>query len=299
MVRRRKSEVLKQLPPKQYVDVLCPMTPKQKKQYTKFANDAEVEIDMYNLSATNVLAEYARLKMFANSYCDVELVHEGRRCPACKGAESFEPCDLCHGSGKVDALKLKATPESGKLKPLLERLAEQGITPNNSEGGSVADDPEGDSVAVVASQSKEFVDMVTTFLNSKGIRSEKISGDIRPRERTRLVKAFQNADPGSPRVICMVTASGGVAITLDRADTVHIMDETWNPDDQFQVEDRIHRASRMHQVLCFYYRSEDTLQEYIKETNDAKAFTTTKILDLRREGFRATRQKQRAKVGRR
>ena len=152
---------------------------------------------------------------------------------------------------------------------------------------------------MVASQSKEFVDMVTTFLNSKGIRSEKISGDIRPRERTRLVKAFQNADPGSPRVICMVTASGGVAITLDRADTVHIMDETWNPDDQFQVEDRIHRASRMHQVLCFYYRSEDTLQEYIKETNDAKAFTTTKILDLRREGFRATRQKQRAKVGRR
>jgi hypothetical protein len=81
----------------------------------------------------------------------------------------------------------------------------------------------------------------------------------------------------------MTTTAGGVAITLDRADTVHILDETWVPDDQEQFEDRAHRASRMHQVTVYYYRSKDTVEEDIYKLvqDNPGRRSTVEILDIR------------------
>ena len=280
-LRRLKSEVLPQLPPKQYVEVWCGMTKKQAKQYEKFAADAEIRIEEEQLTATSILAEYQRLKMFATAYCNVKVVPRGRRCGLCKGEgvrpETEDTCELCEGTGKLDGLKLVPTTDSGKLPYLRERLAEVGIDP---------DDLEGDAVAVVASQHKETVDMVHRYLEGIGIPTAKITGDVTKKgERTKLVQQFQ---AGEIRVMCMTTTAGGVSITLDRADTVHILDETWVPDDQEQLEDRIHRASRMHQVTCYYYRSLGTVEEYIRKVAGDKEITNREILDLRRQGFRAT-----------
>ena len=56
-------------------------------------------------------------------------------------------------------------------------------------------------------------------------------------------------------------------MTLDKADDLIILDETWIPDDQEQVEDRIHRASRIHQVTIWYIRSLGTVEEGIARLN--------------------------------
>lgn len=282
MVRRLKSEVLPQLPPKQHVDVWCNMTPKQRKQYESFANDAEVRIEEERLTAQGILAEYARLKFFAFSECNVERQHHAKKCSKCKGTgeQAGYACYFCGGEGKVDHLKLKPTAESGKLPMLLERLSELGIT---------AKDPDGDSVAVVFSQHKEVVDFLTDYLNELGIPTEKITGDVKQSERTRVVNEFQEGS--GVRVVCMTTKSGGVSITLDRADTVHILDETWVPDDQEQAEDRIHRASRMHQVTCYYYRSRGTIEEEIKDLTTEKANVNDVILDIRRQSYKASHKK--------
>lgn len=280
MVRHLKSEVLPQLPPKQYVDVWCNMTPKQAKQYKQFAKEAEVRIDEYNLTATGVLAEYARLKFFATAYCDVE----GRivNCKKCSGS-GYQPggmiCETCGGEGSAEKLKLKPTYDSGKLPYLMERLSECGIDPK---------EPSGEAVAVVGSQSVEVCEMVHRYLNEQGIHAEILTGKtIKPGERTRLVKGFQ---AGEFRVLVVSTLAGGVAITLDRADTVHVLDETWVPDDQEQLVDRVHRASRIHQVTAYFYRSKDTVEQYIDEVNNEKAFTNLDVLDLRRNGFRALKE---------
>jgi SNF2 family DNA or RNA helicase len=245
IVRRLKSEVLPQLPPKQHIDVWCRMLPAQKKQYEQMAKNAEIRIDGERLSAVGVLAEYARLKQFASAQRQI-----------------------------VDgALIPKA---SGKLEPLIERLNEIGIDPK---------DPTGDAVAVVASQSKVFINWIAEQLNSRGIRTELITGDTKAKDRKAIVKRFQSG-VDSPRVIAVTTTAGGVGITLDRADTVHILDETWNPDDQEQMEDRIHRISRIHQVMCYYYRSRDTVEEAIHEVNEGKAVTNDNIMDIRRQIFK-------------
>jgi SNF2 family DNA or RNA helicase len=242
IVRRLKSEVLPQLPPKQYIDVWCDMLPQQKKQYEKMAKDAEIRIDGERLSAVGVLAEYARLKQFASAERTI-----------------------------VDGALLPKA--SGKLEALIERLDEAGIR---------RDDSTGDNVAVVASQSKVFINWVAEQLNAKGIRTETITGDTKGRDRKSIIKRFQSGKD-SPRVVAVTTTAGGVAITLDRADTVHILDETWNPDDQVQLEDRLHRISRIHQVMCYYYRSRGTVEEAIHELNEGKAVTNENIMDIRRK----------------
>lgn len=250
MVRRTKEEILKDLPPKQHVDIWCDMTPQQAKQYKIFAENAEIKIEEENLSATGILAEYTRLKQFASAHQSVANVNGD--------------------------LKVTPTANSGKLPHLLALLEERGITGD--------DDAEGDEQVVIGSQFSQIVDMVTKYLQEKGIAAEKITGAVSQARRTELVEEFQRGDV---RVMVVTTTAAGVALTLDKASTVIVMDETWNPDDQEQLEDRVHRASRIHQVTCYYLRSKGTIEEYINKINIGKAVTNREILDLRRAGLRA------------
>lgn len=283
VVRRLKSEVLTQLPPKQFVDVWCEMTKKQEKQYHEFAAKAETTIEEQKLNALGILAEYTRLKVFADAYCE-KIISKDERCNGCFNEEDGErgyprsSCPACLGRGTV--LKQHPVPsaESGKLPYLFERLQEAGIDP---------DDMSGDACAIIASQFKGVADMVYAWLMHKGVPCEKITGDTTGAERARIQRSFQAGGDGAPRVVVMTTTAGGVAITLDRADTVHILDETWVPDDQEQFADRAHRASRMHQVTVYTYRSKGTVEEYIHKLVKEKASVNRAVLDLRRQGFRA------------
>lgn len=257
IVRRLKSEVLSQLPAKQYINVWCDMLPAQARQYSQMDDLAELRIEEERLSATGILAEYTRLKQFAAGERSIV------KTTKIKKGEPVEHIDL--------PIKF-----SNKLAPLIQRLNEAGIDPEF---------PEGDSVAVVASQSKVFIKWIAEQLNKQGIKTELITGDTKAKDRASIVKRFQSGE-NSPRVVAVTTTAGGVAITLDRADTVHILDETWDPDDQQQLEDRIHRISRIHQVMCYYYRSKGTIEEAIYEVNVGKATTTTNIMDIRRQMFK-------------
>jgi SNF2 family DNA or RNA helicase len=255
MVRHLKSEVYKDLPPKLYVDVDCKMNAKQAKQYRQFEKEAEIKIETERLSQQSILDEYTRLKQFASAWQKVVKVGQREN----NLGDTLPVWDL--------------TPQAqhcGKLPYLIEKLAEQGITP---------EDPDGDSVAVVGSQFKKMVIMIHDHLNSIGIKAEMITGDTKEKERNAIKRRFQDErTKDSPRVLLLVTTAA-VSLTLDRADTVHIMDETWNPDDQEQLEDRIHRASRIHQVTCYYYRSIKTLEQYIQDVTDGKLNVNRRLLD--------------------
>lgn len=253
-IRRLRTEVLPQLPEKQWIDVWCDMTEKQNKQYRTFHADAEVRIDEHHISAVGVLAEYTRLKQFADARQEVEVL------------------GMDEETGRLD-LKLKPTFDSGKLPHLLERLAEQGIDPK---------EPEGQSQAIVTSQFREVTEMAYNYLTAQGIECIKITGKVSKAESERAQRAFKaGADNEGLRVCCMVTTMG-VGLTLDNVETVHVLDETWVPDDQDQVTDRAVNTSRMHQVSVFVYRSRNTIEQYVMEVNDFKASLNSSILDLRR-----------------
>lgn len=250
IVRRLKKDVAPELPEKLRIDVMCEMLPAQKKQYLAMEEDAETRIDGERIVGAGVLAEMTRLRQFANAECTVK-------------------------DGAVYPKK------SNKLPYLIEKLDEVGIRPDNKDGI----DSEGDSVAIVASQSERFVRYLHAELNKIGISAELITGKVKAKDRAELQRRFQSGTD-SPRVIVMTTTAGGTAITLDRADTMHVMDETWDPDDQAQVEDRIHRLSRIHQVTAFYYRSKGTIEEDIHVTTSEKEWTGAMVMDVLREKHR-------------
>lgn len=163
--------------------------------------------------------------------------------------------------------KLVPTADSGKLVALQAKLEELGVWDGSSK-----------RQAVIFSQFSEVVDLVTDWLNSKKVPTAKIIGGTK--DRVSIQDAFQAGQ--SVRCLAMTTTAGGVAITLNRADSVHILDETWDPDDQEQAEDRCIKASPDHQVMCFYYRGVGTIEDYIAATTHVKSLRNLRVLDLRR-----------------
>jgi SNF2 family DNA or RNA helicase len=267
VVRRLKADVFPELPPKERQDVWCRMTPAQRRQYDQFAMEAEIRIGEHHLTASGILAEYARLKVFATATCEVE------------GTVKFDK----RAGVYREHLRLKATQDSGKLLRLLQTLEECGVETDEDELG-----------ALVGSQDRSVVMAATTFLRKAGYRvatmmgGHQLDGSVRE-----IVQEFQAGGPKNPQIIVMTVQKGGTSLTLDRADSVHILDESWTPDDQEQFEDRAHRGSRMHLVRCFYYLSFGTIDEYIREVTDRKRGVNYNILDLRRKGLRAVGDKSR------
>jgi len=260
-VRRLRTEVLPQLPPIQSVDVWCQMSKSQRLQYDTFARDTEVRIDEYHLSATSILAEYTRLKQFSDARCEVEIL------------------GIDEETGHVD-LKVKPTFDSGKLPYLMERLAEAGIDP---------DEPEGTEQAIVTSQFRETTDMIYNYLTEQGIKCIRITGKVGKQESEKAQRTFKAGnDNEGYRVCCMVTTLG-VGLTLDNVQTVHVFDETWVPDDQTQLIDRAVNTNLNHQVTAFYYRSQDSVEEYIGQVTFAKDRINKKILDEQRRKMKEQR----------
>lgn len=250
IVRRTRREVMPGAPEKQTIDVWVEMTPKQKKAYDAFMKDAEVTLAGGRVSADGILSEYARGKQFANALCEIR-------------------------NGEVHP-----TEESGKLPVLLDKLDTYGIRKN---------DPEPGARAIVGSESQRFVALVETYLRKQGINVKRLDGTVvntkREAARDNVIDWFKE-DNKQARVLVMTTQTGGVGLNLPQANSIHIMDESWNPDDQEQLEDRgrAETYERDTVLSVLYYRTKDTVQEYIYEIGLGKTSQNKKVMadELRR-----------------
>lgn len=267
-LRRTKSEIAPELPPKLYAGTIpdgidrdgvderglvghwLEMPPKQKRAYDEMVEFATASLESGTLVANGVLAELTRLKQFATCYGRLETVYD------------------------VDGYEIpKFVPEmpSNKFNWLVEFLAELGIVPKEPQTG-----PDARKV-VVASQFTSVINLYEQHLNKMGIETLKITGGVKGEERERAKDLFQT-DEG-PQVFLLNTIAGGVSLTLDRADDIVLLDETFIPDDQEQVEDRVHRVSRNHNVTVHYVRSLGTIEEKIARTTTDRDNLQKQLLD--------------------
>lgn len=261
-LRRTKHEIAPELPPKTYVGSLppgyepqyqieeqalvghwLPMSRKQAKSYMEMKRLAYTRLDEGDLSATGALAELTRLKQFAGAYGAVKTGADGE--------DQFYP-----------------TMPSNKFDWLLEFLEDRGIP--WSTGNKV----------VVASQFTSIINLFEQELKKKKIPVLKITGEVSAKDRETAQAQFQSEE--GPQVMLLNTIAGGVSLTLDRADDLVILDETFTPDDQTQVEDRIHRVSRVHNVNIHYVRSLGTVEEDIALKTFHKDTLQKDILDGQR-----------------
>lgn len=250
VLRRTKAEVAKWIPAKQYVNVWVEMEGAQRAQYVKWDAELELAIEENKLVGRSVLDVYTRMRQFAIAEQVVEEYNE-----------------------ETGSLVLQPTENSCKLPALMQILSELGI------GDDAADEGEREQV-VIFSQFTRVVDMVSAYLRKQGIANRVITGQTKQVDRDAIQAEFQR---GNVQVLIMNVKAGGVAITLDRANTAVFMDETWNPDNQEQAEDRIHRVSRIHQVTIYYIRTSDTIEERVFDEVTGKQMSNTDILDTRRQ----------------
>jgi hypothetical protein len=74
----------------------------------------------------------------------------------------------------------------------------------------------------------------------------------------------------------------GVGITLDAADDLILLDLPYDPDMLEQIEDRIHRASNMHQVTIWTLIGVGTIDQVVAQTIARRYRVTRQSLDGRR-----------------
>lgn len=268
MIRRIKSEVAPDLPPKMYAGthldndpslpkgVWLEMEPKQAAMYRKFAAEAAVRLaDGSTMFGNGVLSEIGRMRQLATA----PLIQSGTE-RVKVGMHNGEPI---YQEMPVYSPVLP----SNKFEWLCDFLRERGIL------GDVF----GDKKVIVTSNYTQTLNLFRAELQNLGVSSHILTGEVAPRRRARMVAEFQGS--GGPRVFFLNVDAGGTSLTLDAADDIVKLDRRWDPDVDTQVEDRAHRVSRIHQVTVYNLYSLDTIEERIARTADEREDIQKALLD--------------------
>ena len=131
---------------------------------------------------------------------------------------------------------------------------------------------------VVASQFVKVLEWLKVELVARGYRTEVLHGGLSAQRRADIQRDFQE---GLLEVI-LLSGRMGVGITLDVADDLIMFDQPYDPDMVEQIEDRVHRASRNHQVTIWNVIAVGTLDQVVAQTVQKRYKATREFLDGRR-----------------
>jgi SNF2 family DNA or RNA helicase len=117
-------------------------------------------------------------------------------------------------------------------------------------------------------------------MNEMGISCVEYHGGISAAERERAVDDFQS---GAARVFIGQPQSGGIGLTLTAAETVIYYSNDFNLETRLQSEDRAHRIGTKRHVVYIDLIAQDTIDETIARSLQAKTNVAANVLgDLRK-----------------
>lgn len=227
MIRRTKSEVLTQLPPKQYVDVEVFLTKAQLRDY--------VDVRDEYLKSPN-----PEPMVFAT---------RARQMADCQWDKNWEP---------------RVGGESSKLDWLIEWLDSRGYMDKSLDGK-----------VVIASQFSKVLHWLAEELEKRDMRPQILDGSTPQKQRDQIQRDFQDGDCR----IVLLSGQMGVGINLDAADDLIMFDSPYDPDRIEQIEDRVHRASNMHNVTIWNLIAIGTIDQAIVEKVSKRYKVTRRLLD--------------------
>lgn len=118
----------------------------------------------------------------------------------------------------------------------------------------------GDRV-LIFSQFTMLMDVLGKYLKIRGHKFIRLDGQTPVQDRQALIDKF-NKDT-SIFVFTLSTKAGGLGINLTAANTVILHDLDFNPYNDKQAEDRVHRVGQTREVKVIRFTSEDTIEEGI------------------------------------
>ncbi|OBA21985.1 hypothetical protein METBIDRAFT_40318 [Metschnikowia bicuspidata var. bicuspidata NRRL YB-4993] len=286
VLRRKKAQVLKYLPEKSHQVAKCDMTPTQRDIYDEYirqGKQTKLERERRKTltgkaaeeakaapvqSSSNVMMSLRKASMhpllFRRIYTDEKLHEMSKRImgePQYVDANreyivedmlvmsDYELNSLCEkfpkslGSFVLEELKWL---DSGKVTKLLEIIR------------SVIGRKEKVLVFSLFTQMLDVLEKILSFANITFVR---LDGQTTVDTRQDIIDRFYE-DESIP-VFLLSTKAGGFGINLVAANNVVIFDQSFNPHDDKQAEDRAHRVGQTQQVLVTKLISENTIDENI------------------------------------
>lgn len=127
------------------------------------------------------------------------------------------------------------------------------------------------------SQMVMMLDILQDYLDWKGYKYHRMTGNTPHETRQGMIDEFNS--PGSETFVFIITTrTGGIGINLHTADTVIFYDIDWNPQADFQAEDRAHRIGQLKQVHVIRFTVSGTVDEYLHDTSNRKQALDSAII---------------------
>ncbi|KAH7648470.1 hypothetical protein FG379_002905 [Cryptosporidium bovis] len=232
MLRRVKSEVEIDIPPKKEILLYVPLTNMQRNLYKDLLSknvDALQEKEGGKLRLIN-------LAMQLRKACNHPYLFDG------------------YEDKTVDPFGEHVVENSGKM-ILMDRLIKKLI--NNG------------SRILIFSQMSRVLDILEDYCYMRKYPYCRIDGNTSGDDRDKQIYDF-NKEGSDKLVFLLSTRAGGLGINLATADIVILYDSDWNPQVDLQAMDRAHRIGQKKPVFVFRLCHEHTIEEKIIERANLK-----------------------------
>ncbi|XP_034657291.1 chromodomain-helicase-DNA-binding protein Mi-2 homolog isoform X3 [Drosophila subobscura] len=242
MLRRLKTDVLKNMPSKSEFIVRVELSAMQKKFY-KF-------ILTKNYEALNS-------KTGGGSCSLINIMMDLKKCcnhPYLFPSAAEEAQTAAGGLYEINSL----TKAAGKL-VLLSKMLRQLKSQNHR--------------VLIFSQMTKMLDILEDFLEGEQYKYERIDGGITGTVRQEAIDRF-NAPGAQQFVFLLSTRAGGLGINLATADTVIIYDSDWNPHNDIQAFSRAHRIGQANKVMIYRFVTRNSVEERVTQVAKRKMMLT-------------------------
>lgn len=268
VLRRKKQQVLKNLPKKHTFIDYCDATEEQAilyKQQIDLGRKAKFDP---KVQSSNIIMKLRKAAihplLFKTHYNDKvlrKMAADIMKEPVYRDANAqfifedmqvmtdFELHNLCMKFGSIRKHKLKLDEEifnSGKFLKLKELLPKFIIK---------------DDRILIFSLFTQVLDILEVLLTELDINFLRLDGQTSVDLRQDIIDQFYNDE--SIKVFILSTKAGGFGINLACANTVIILDQSFNPHDDRQAEDRAHRVGQKRDVKVVRLITKNTIEENI------------------------------------
>ncbi|EEA05878.1 SNF2 family N-terminal domain-containing protein [Cryptosporidium muris RN66] len=233
MLRRIKSEVEIDIPPKKEILLYVPLTNMQRTLYR--------DILSKNIDALQERDSGGRVRL-------INLAMQLRK--ACNHPYLFDGYE----DKNEDPFGEHVIENSGKM-IMLDRLTKK-LLQNGSR-------------ILIFSQMARILDILEDFCYMRKYKYCRIDGNTSTEDRDTQISDF-NKPNSDISIFLLSTRAGGLGVNLATADIVIIYDSDWNPQVDLQAMDRAHRIGQKKPVYIYRLFHENTIEEKILERANLK-----------------------------
>jgi len=301
LLRRVKSDVDLEIPPKKEVMVFCPLTSRQEELYRAVVEKTIQDLMRSDIDkAKEVLPEKRKRNPVDYSLLldEKEYVSDDRMEDHIRKLQEYnDSLKASRGGASAYAKEIERQSENDKNFSVKSRLMDMRKAVNHpylieypvTEDGMFYDSgPEMVDVCgklqaldqmlaklmkdghktLIFSQMTKMLDILGDYCNMKKWKFCRLDGGMNFIDRQADIDKF-NQDPDH-MIFLLSTRAGGLGINLTAADTVIIYDSDWNPQQDLQAQDRCHRIGQTKPVMIYRLVTANTIDHKIVERAAAK-----------------------------